>query len=820
MIEMGRLRFGEHANSLIVSKPKATKPIAPCTAVCPQGTDVRTILNTIAQAEKRGQSRDESFAEAWRLVTDKNPLPAICGRVCPHQCEGECNRLEKDCAVGINSIERFLGDWAISHDLKHNKLTEESQPEKIAIIGSGPAGLSCAYHLVRRGYKVTIFEAFPEAGGMLRYGIPTYRLPREVIEAEIQKILDLGVELRTNVTVGRDVSIEEIKRDYDSVFLGIGAQTSVKLHTPGEETGGIYSGLEFLRLVNSGERVDAGKEVVVVGGGNTAIDAARVALRLDAKVTILYRRTRAEMPANAEEIKDAEEEGITIVYLAAPLEIHSEDGRIAQVVCQRMALGEPDESGRRKPIPIKDDTFTLSADTLITAVSQQPDWKDLEDLRAPLVWAPMDNGGYTERNGIYAGGDVEGIGIVAEALIQGKHAAEAMHTRFRGLDVPPEPVPEVVRPDRLNLHVLEPSERHDIPKLPVGKRFTEPWAEINGTLTEDDVIAEAKRCINCGESFVKPAKKPLIPILRRVSQIGVGTLLFNSYWGVLQTKMVYGGPLRNVCVPGLNCHSCPTALMGCPIGMMQHFSATHRIPWFLIGFLGIIGLVSGRFTCGWLCPWGLLQDVLHRFKKLTVRIPKLLIYFKYAVLVGVVIILPYFTYEHWFSKLCPNGALIAGIPWVLWNPVDPEIGITALDPAEVGTMFTIKMIILGAFLLLFLVIKRPFCRTVCPLGAIYALFNRISLVSLKVKGTCTDCAQCPAICPTDLEVRTQVNSEGCIKCLECTQCEHVKFSWNWPWKKREPKVPAEFLRAMQDAKASSYTQSCQGSCVGGATSAS
>jgi ferredoxin len=570
--------------------------------------------------------------------------------------------------------------------------------------------------------------------------------------------------------------------------------------------------LEFLRQSNSGERIEIGKQVVVVGGGNTAIDAARVARRCGAEAAILYRRTRAEMPANAEEIAEAEEEDIQIVYLAAPTEIQAEEGRIASVLCQRMELGEPDESGRRRPVPVDGDTFTLPAQTLIVAVSQQPDWDGLEDLRTPLVWTQMDDKGYTERNGLYAGGDVEGIGIVAEALIQGRRAAEAMHAKFRSLEPPIEAEPEVIRSDRINLHVLETTERHEGPRRAASERLDDPWNEVEGTLSPEEVIAEARRCINCGESFVKPKKVQAIHVIRRITQIGLGTLLFNAYWGVLSTKMVYGGPLRKVCVPGLNCHSCPTALMGCPIGMLQHFSATHRIPWFLIGFLGIIGLLSGRFTCGWLCPWGLLQDLLHRFKKLMVHIPKVLIYFKYAVLVGVVIIIPYFTYEHWFSTLCPNGALIAGIPWVLWNPVDPEIGITVLDPADVGSLFTIKMIILGAFLLLFLFIKRPFCRTVCPLGAIYALFNRISLVSLKVKSSCSDCAQCSAICPTDLEVRREINSEGCIKCLECTQCEHVKFTWNWPWKKRDPKIPAGFSRALEEARTQSSAVACSGSC--------
>ncbi|TKJ40761.1 hypothetical protein CEE37_07290 [candidate division LCP-89 bacterium B3_LCP] len=768
-----------------MSQNKENIPLAPCINSCPQGIDIRAFIGDISQAENRGMTEEEAFEKAWRKITEVNPFPAVCGRVCPHPCEGECNRQERDSSVNINVIERFLGDWAIDKSLSHQKLTDRVQSEKIAIIGSGPAGLSCAYQLARRGYKSTIFEALSEPGGMLRYGIPSFRLPRDVLSAEIEKILDLGVELRTNCAVGKDISFDEIRTEHDAVFLGIGAQKAVMLHCPGEETSGVYNGLEFLESVNSGEKIDLGNSVAVIGGGNTAIDAARVAKRLGAKVTIVYRRTREEMPALAEEIEAAEEERIEIVYLAAPLEVQSENERVSSILCQRMELGEPDDSGRRKPVPIPDDTFTLSVDNVIVAVSQQPEWEGLENIRVSMVWAEIDQNGFTEHDGIFAGGDVQGIGIVAEALNQGRRAAEAIHAELSGDESPVRDTDrEIIRADQLNLYVLEESQRCRVPGLNAEQRLKEPWSESNFTPLKETIVKEADRCVTCGESFIKAPKRSKLHILRRVTQIGVGTLLFNSFWGVISTKMVYGGPLRNACVPGLNCHSCPTALMGCPIGMLQHFSATHRIPWFLIGFLGIIGLISGRFTCGWLCPWGLIQDLLNRFKKLTIPLPRILDFFKYAVLIGVVIIIPYYTYEHWFSKLCPCGALIAGIPWVLWNPIDPEIGISVIDPADIGTLFTIKMWILGIFLLLFLFIKRPFCRVFCPLGAIYALFNRISLVSIEVDPACASCGQCPAACPANLVVETEANSEECIKCLECTECQHVRFVWNWPWRKK------------------------------------
>jgi polyferredoxin len=284
--------------------------------------------------------------------------------------------------------------------------------------------------------------------------------------------------------------------------------------------------------------------------------------------------------------------------------------------------------------------------------------------------------------------------------------------------------------------------------------------------------------------------KRITPLLvaRRISQVAVATVLFNSYFKVFQTRRIYAGPIRQLCIPGLSCHACPSAVAGCPIGMLQHFAAAHSFPFYLIGFLGLIGLTSGRFTCGWLCPFGLLQDVSYAFKRLTVRIPKLLNYGKYVVLLVLAIIIPYITNEHWFSKLCPCGALIAGIPWALWNPTDPVFGIAAIAPESIGTLFWVKLTILGVFLILFLLIKRPFCRTICPLGAIYSLFNRISLVSLKQASICQDCGKCRELCPVDLEARTEINSANCIKCLDCLQCKHVKFAWNLPWKSKPPEA--------------------------------
>lgn len=482
-------------------RPRQIEKLAPCMNGCPQGTNIRGILMKIAQAEKYEKPMDQAFREAWEIVTENNPLPAVCGRVCPHPCEDACNRGVKDGALAINNVERFLGDWGLKHDLKLQKMTEETYPEKIAIIGAGPAGLTAAYHLAKRGYKVTIFESFPKVGGMLRYGIPEYRLPREVIDAEAQNIFDMGVELKTNVTVGKDIPYAQLQKDYDAIFVGIGAHGGKKLRAPGEDAPNVYSGVEYLRLVNCGEPPDVGDKVVVVGGGDTAIDAARVALRLGAKVTLLYRRTRNEMPAIEEEIVGAEEEKITFHFLAAPIELIQKDGIAVEMRCQRMELGEPDSSGRRRPVPIEGDEFTIPVTAVIAAISQEPDWGGLDHLHEGRDWVKTDEQGKTAYEKTYAGGDVLDLGLVTIAIYQGRIAAENIHNQLRGIVPTPKEKRQVISADKVLKDWYENAQRHEETKLSPEDRLADPWAEIASTYSEDDVIAEAKRCMSCGLCF-------------------------------------------------------------------------------------------------------------------------------------------------------------------------------------------------------------------------------------------------------------------------------------------------------------------------------
>jgi len=483
-------------------RPRFVPAMPPCRSSCPNHNTIREAITTIAQTEGHGRTLDESLELAWQTWTERSPFPSTCGRVCPHPCEEGCNRGEKDGAVQIINLERRIGDYGIEKKLALKKITDETHPEKIAIIGAGPAGLSCAYQLARKGYSPTVFEAFSKPGGMLRYGIPPYRLPHDVLDAEIQRILDLGVELKCNTAVGRDVPYEDIQKDYDAIFVGLGAHKGRLLGIDGENAPNVWTGTEFLNKANMGESVDVGKSVIVIGGGDTAVDAARVSKRLGAEVTILYRRTIEEMPAIDEEIEDTKAEGITLEFLAAPVAFLTENGRATGMKCIRMELGEPDDSGRRRPVPIEGSEFEVEADTVIAAISQEPEFEGLENLKAgPRDWVKADEGGATAIEKTYAGGDVLDLGIVALALFQGRVAAETIHHRLRGTQPEPEePLPDITaKKMRLDLYEgMEPNERGQIP---VEERFGVLDKEVNQPYSDDQMMAESKRCMSCGYCY-------------------------------------------------------------------------------------------------------------------------------------------------------------------------------------------------------------------------------------------------------------------------------------------------------------------------------
>ncbi len=479
-------------------RPEQREKLPPCSGGCVSGADIRGWIGVVAQRQKLGLSDQEAYREAWNILAAANPFPATMGRVCPHPCEAHCNRKEKDGPVAINALERFLGDWALATKVPLPRLEPRgSRTESIGVVGSGPAGLSFAYQMARRGYPVTVYEREEKPGGMLQYGIPQYRLPEDVIASEVQRILDMGVDLRLETVVGRDITPAELRDRHQVLFLGIGAGQGLTLGIPGEEGAGTWTGTEYLALVNQGNAVALGDRVVVVGGGNTAVDAARTARRTGAEVTILYRRTRDEMPALEGEIEDALTEGVRIVFLATPIEIQRENGRIRSVSVQRMVLGEPDSSGRRAPIPVPGSTYALETDALISAVSQRPDWEVLGELSPGTTWlkaAP--DGEY--REGLWAGGDLTGLGVAGSAISQGRHAAEAVDARLRGVPVPAVAQQDPVSSDMVKSDFYPASDPVVPPERPPEQWLAFPDEEPRGTISEEEFLQEVSRCFSCG----------------------------------------------------------------------------------------------------------------------------------------------------------------------------------------------------------------------------------------------------------------------------------------------------------------------------------
>ena len=472
----------------------------PCRLNCPNTGDVRGWIGIIAQHEKNGLSLDEAYDQAWRTIAARNPLVASIARICPHPCEDHCARTDKDGAVSINALERFLGDWALSRSLDLPLDNAERYEESIGVVGSGPAGLSFAYQMARRGYPVTIYEQRDEAGGMLRHAIPEYRLPNEVLAAEVERLLELGVTLETGVDVGNIVALDELRARHTLLFIGIGAQAARHLRVPGEDGPGVISGIEFLQRRNEAPESLRGKRVLVFGGGNTAMDAARSARRDGASVAVVYRRSEDEMPAARHEVEDARAEGIEFRYLLAPLEVVHEDNRLSYVEVQAMKLGTPDSDGRRRPEPLDGQTEHLPADLVIVAVAQAPDWFGMPEMLAKDAGRNLHDDGRLE-DGIWAGGEDRGPNIAGAAIAQGRLAAEAAHAELRNLPLPEPESQAPVDTKVVKRHWYKGETRGELPRRPVEEWLTDSETEINLTIDEQRAREEATRCMSCGLCF-------------------------------------------------------------------------------------------------------------------------------------------------------------------------------------------------------------------------------------------------------------------------------------------------------------------------------
>ncbi|MGI6552300.1 MAG: NADH-quinone oxidoreductase subunit NuoF [Bacillota bacterium] len=466
---------------------------SPCQNACPAGVDIPIYVDLI---------RQKKYREAYQVIKEDNPLPVVCGRVCNHPCEGKCNRGKLDESIAIRELKRFVSDYALEKGLPEESVSEVKKETKVAVVGSGPAGLTCAYYLAKKGYPVTIFEALPVAGGMLAVGIPAYRLPKDLLEKEIETIKFLGVEIKTDCRVGRDISFQQLREEgYKAVFIAAGAHQDLQLAIPGEELEGVIPGATFLRKVNLGEKFDfTGRSVVVVGGGNVAIDAARTSLRLGAKeVQIIYRRQKSDMPALREEILEAEKEGIKIHCFVSPKAILGEGGKVSGVECLRMRGGQFDQSGRRRPVPVEGSEFVLAADFVISAIGQTLE-RDLAqaagiDLSKAGTIVTGAKSCRTNVEDIFAAGDcVTGPATVVEAIQAGKEAAGEID-RYLGGDGVVIPQRDVVR--KLSGELMEKEEpRIKAACLEVEKRLGN-FVEVELGYTEEQAVAEACRCLRC-----------------------------------------------------------------------------------------------------------------------------------------------------------------------------------------------------------------------------------------------------------------------------------------------------------------------------------
>jgi heterodisulfide reductase subunit A-like polyferredoxin len=530
---------------------------AACMDACPVHTNVPGYIKLIAEGQ---------FKAAYKLIRETNPLPASVGRVCYAPCQEVCNRGQLDEPLCIRDLKRVPGDLWNIEELEVPVVAKTNK--KVAVVGSGPAGLAAANDLALKGHSVTMLEALPEPGGMLRVGIPEYRLPKKILSQEIGYIQKLGVEIRTGVRVGKDITLKDLKKDYDVIFVGVGAHGGMKLGVEGEDIAGVMEGIGFLRAVSLGEKVTIGKKVAVIGGGNTAIDCARTAKRLGAKeVTIVYRRSRAEMPAAEEEVKAAEDEGIKVEFLTTPSRFSADKKKLAKMECVRMKLGEPDASGRPRPIPVKGSEFSIPVDTVIAALGQAPETDFAKESGVSLSKRgaiEIDaRTGATNVEGIFAGGDVvTGPAFVIDAIAAGKKAARSIHRYLNGQ--PLEPEGEWKEPEKLSKEEIKDHKKRVASQNKVAMREeaieerVQDFSEVALGYSLEEAVEEASRClagqvegcIECHECERRCEPKAIVYTMEDKNiKLKVGAIIVASGLGLYDISSLteYGyGRIKNV----------------------------------------------------------------------------------------------------------------------------------------------------------------------------------------------------------------------------------------------------------------------------------
>ena len=497
------------------AQPLFVDRVSPCNQQCPAGEDITGYMYLAGQGK---------YEEAWRLIMEENPFPAIMGRVCFHTCEERCNRGEHDEAVSIHMVERFIGDYGLAHGLKV-EVPDQDRKERVAIIGAGPGGLTTAYHLRRMGYSVTIFDSNQSPGGMMRYGIPAYRLPKEVLDGEISRLYEMGVEFKMGAEVGKDITWEALDNQFKAVFIALGAWEEASLMIEGINKKGIFNALDFLKELNLGKEPEIGKNITVIGGGNSAVDCARVSRRLGAEVTIVYRRGEAEMPAHTEEIEMAREEGIQFLFLASPTAVFGEE-TVTGVKVEKMALGEMDDSGRRRPVPTGE-TSDIECDGMIIAIGEATRVSDLPPFVSHSRGVvDTDQMGQTTHSRFFAGGDIIDIPhTVTHAIGSGKRAAVAIDRFVKGIkgeeDSPDlskwgdsgnislarlkgsslfsrrNPSLEVIDYGDMNAFYFDCRPGIKTKRIPIDERL-KGFQEVLAAFSEEEAISEARRCLNCG----------------------------------------------------------------------------------------------------------------------------------------------------------------------------------------------------------------------------------------------------------------------------------------------------------------------------------